>query len=456
MSGAPKPPSVRRIALETLLEITQQGGYANLKLKELRHRFGTELSEQQFAWICAAVYGTMEHLLYVEYMLAQFTELRRQKPALRGILRMGAHELLFMRARPDVACNEAVKLTKEVGKGALAGYVNGVLRALARRLEDLPPLPTAPLQRLSVQYSWPEWLVKEWLSRFGEEEAEALLRAMSAEGGMALRAHSPYTTQELKSWLAEKHIAYRDGVLVPDCLHLESGLNIAEEPLFREGKLSVQGEGAMLAVHACGVRPGMRVLDACAAPGGKTAYLSALGGGDLRLEAWEKHAHRAELLQKTCARLHVPVLIKERDAAVLAPEYNDSFDVVLLDVPCSGLGTAGAKPDIRYGKGPEDILALAETQKGILEACAEYVRPGGALVYASCTISKKENEEQVAAFLARHSAYRLESLAPFLPAPVESAEEGMLQLLPHKHRTEGFFVARLKKEGGTPSVKHSV
>lgn len=446
MTESKRPPSVRRAALETFLEVEQGRGYSNLALKGLRYRWGGAFSEQEYAWIFAAVYGLLENLLYIDYMLAQFTDLRKQKPIVRGILRMGAYELLCMQGRVDVACNETVKLAKEVGKGALAGYVNGVLRAMARRRDDLPPLPEEPQKRLSIQYSWPEWIAAEWISRFGEEQTEALLRAMAEVKGISLRAQPPYTTEELEAWLIRKALPYRHGGLAPDCLHLEKGCNIAEQPLFKDGKISVQGEGAMLACRACGIQPGMNVLDACAAPGGKTAYLSALARGSIALHAWEKHSHRVELLQKTCSRLHVPAHIAQKDSAEYDPAYEGAFDVVLLDVPCSGFGTAGRKPEIKYDKKPEDIAALAEIQREILQACAKYVRLGGALVYASCTISEAENERQVHAFLQGNPAYEPDSLVPYLPDTLAGLQPGMIQLLPHVHDTEGFFIARMRRK----------
>lgn len=432
--------NLRRLALRALMDITDGGAYANLRLKQAARG----LSARDAKWLYAAVYGTLDHLLYIDYVLAQLAK-GRQKPVIRGILRLGAQELLYMRVPAPAACNEAVKLAQELGKDALSGYVNGVLRTLARRIDDLPPLPELPALRLSIQYSWPQWLVDAWIARFGQQETEALLQAYEGRQGMALRAQPPYTVEQLKAELDKRGIPYTPGALLQDCLRLRTGLPIADDPLFQAGQCTVQSEGAMLSCLACGIKPGMRVLDACAAPGGKSAYLYALAGGDIQLCAWELHPHRKELLDKTLQRLHVPAQTCLRDATQHAQAPEEYFDVVLLDVPCSGLGVAGGKPDIRYAKSPEAISELAHIQRRMLAACAGYVRVGGILLYTSCTISEQENELQIAEFLKAHDEFLPEDLSPYMPQSLPGLEQGRIQLLPHKHKTEGFFIARLRK-----------
>ncbi len=429
--------SIRRVALEALMDITDRGAYANLRLKEAQQN----LSASDTKWVSAAVYETLDHLLYLDYMLASVTK-GTQKPTIRGILRMGACQLLFMRVPPSAAVNESVKLAKEVGKAAMAGYINGVLRALSRGMDALPPLPEEPSARLSIQYSWPKWLVAEWISRFGEAETELMLQEQPQP--MTLRTQPPFTAEELGEVLKDRGIGFSRGALDPSCFKLEHGFDVANDPLFLNGSFAVQSESAMLVCRACGAKPNMRVLDACAAPGGKSAYLYALEP-KIAITAWELHPHRKELMDKTFARLYVPVQTGVQDAAEVVEECRGAFDAVLLDVPCSGLGVAHSKPDVRYTKTPEAVEALVETQHRILETCAQYVKPGGTLVYASCTISERENEDQVKLFLARHPEFRMDSLTPFLPVALGNLDSGMVQLLPHKHHTEGFFIARMAR-----------
>ena len=432
--------SVRRIALLALLDITEGGAYANLRLKEAERG----LPRQDAKWVSAAVYETLDHLIYIDYVLSRYTK-GRQKPAIRGILRMGVCQVMFMGTPPSAACNESVKLAKEIGKGALAGYVNGVLRAVCRDAGQAVPLPENARDRLSVQYSYPRWLVDLYADAYGETFTEAMLSAEVRE--LTIRAQAPYTAEELEAWLAAQKIPYSRGTAVPEAFRLQAGFDIAAEPLFQNGQITVQSESAMLVCRALGARPGMRVLDACAAPGGKTAYLSMLMENAGRIDAWELHAHRCELMKKTLDRLRVKnAEILQRDASKRYPECGEAYDAVLLDAPCSGLGVHG-KPDARYGKSLAVIQELAALQAQLLDCCASCVKPGGVLVYSTCTISPPENEACARAFLARHGEFDAVGFDACLPEPLRKrAAGGMLQLFPHLDGMEGFFLAKFTRK----------
>ena len=421
--------NARRQALDALCDITDRGAYANLRVKQLT----SSLPEREAKLAAALVYHTLDHLLTIDYYLAHFVK-GAQKPVIRGILRLGVCELLFLSTPAHAALNESVTLTKEVGKSGLSGFVNAVLRNIDRSRASLPPFPAEPVARLSIQYSYPEWIVREWVNRFGESATEALLsRPQSA---IEVRAQDPFTREEMQAALPVKSTVNR---LDENSLSLESGFDLAANPLFQEGKFTVMGESAMLACRALGDMRGKRVLDACSAPGGKSAYLASLMQNDIDLTCFELHPHRKELLDKTLARLHVSAETLVKDAAEYDPAFEAAFDGVLIDAPCSGLGLLGDKPDIRYSKTDADISALIEIQKRILEACARYVKPNGVLVYATCTISLRENEEQIAAFLREHKEFALEQI------PISLANDGQIQLLPHVHNTDGFYIARMRR-----------
>lgn len=433
----------RRAALAALLDITERGAYANLRLKEAL----SGLPAQDARWVSAAVYTTLDHLLYIDYVLGHFAKSRLQ-PAVRGVLRLGAAQLLYMNVPDSAACNESVELCKQIGKGKLAGYVNAVLRALCRGRDALPPLPGDPVERLSIGYSRPQWLVAEYVGRYGAEFTEALFSAQAP--GMTLRAQRPYTRDALAGALRARGVAFQTGRLDSNALRLAKGLDVAKEPLFLEGKATVQSESAMLVCRLAlgSFQPGMRILDACAAPGGKTAYLSHLMEGEGRIDAWELHPHRAALLKKTLERLQVEnAAVSLQDAAQPKPGLAGAYDVVLIDAPCSGLGVFG-KPDARYAKTDEIVKGLAALQGKLLNACAPYVRPGGALVYATCTISHRENEGQIQAFLAEHGEFAPGNMSALPACLRERARGGTLQLFPHMDDTEGFFMARLVKKDG--------
>ena len=421
--------NARRCALDALCDVTDRGAYANLRVKQLHEL----LPEREAKMAAALVYHTLDHLLTIDYYLAHFVQ-GSQKPVIRGILRLGVCELLYLSTPAHAAVSESVSLVREVGKPALAGFVNAVLRNIDRSRDALPPLPKEPVKRLSIQYSYPEWIVAEWLKAYGEAQTEALLAR--PESPMELRAQYPFTASELQTALPVESTVNRWD---SNSLRLAHGFDIAGFPPFQEGKCTVMGESAMLACRALGELSGKRVLDACAAPGGKSAYLSSLAKGDIDLTCLELHPHRKELLDKTLQRLHVSAETRQQDATVALPEFENAFDAVLIDAPCSGLGLLGDKPDIRYSKSDADVTALVEIQRQMLDVCSRYVKQGGILVYATCTISARENERQVKLFLAGHSEFSLEQI----PLPI--LNNGMLQLLPQVHETDGFFLARMRR-----------
>ena len=420
----------RKLALEVLTDITDGGAYANLRLKALPEQLGSGPKK----WVAALIYTTLDHLLYIDHLLASAAK-GRQKPLIRGLLRLGVCELIYMDTPAHAAVSEYVGLTRALGKGPLCGYVNGVLRNVSTMPEQgFPPLPEAPVERLSIQYSYPKWLVAQWVEDYGLDFTEGLLRAPSI--GMGVRAQHPYTTAALKAALP---VAAEPGSLDENCLLLSEGVDVTAMSQYRSGQMTVQGQSAMLACRALGCLKGKRVLDACAAPGGKSAYLASLWEGEVSLTCMELHPHRKELLDKTLARLHVKAHTLCHDACIPLPAFTEAFDAVLLDAPCSGLGLTAEKPDIRYAKTSRDLVDLANLQLKLMNACCGYVRPGGVLMYITCTISKKENQDNVAAFLSAHPEFFLEAM----DIPVEN--HGMLQLFPHVHGTDGFFFARLKR-----------
>ncbi|MDO4572017.1 MAG: 16S rRNA (cytosine(967)-C(5))-methyltransferase RsmB [Clostridia bacterium] len=418
----------RRIALGVLNDVCDRGAYANLTLKKA----AAGLSGRDAQWLFALVYTTLDHILTIDYYLSHY--LRTPRPEVMGILRLGVCELLYMHTPPHAAIFENAALCRQIGRHGLTGLVNAVLRRIDRERDSLPPLPADPLRRLSLCYSYPEWLVSEWMETYGPAFTEGMLSAAPAP--MELRAQYPADTTAL---IGELPVPVRRGALDENCLQLEAGLDVAKLPAFLEGRLAVQSQSAMLCCRAIADCRGRRVLDACAAPGGKSAYLASLCENDLELFCWELHAHRKTLLDGTLERLRVEARSALRDAAVHDPAFDGAFDFVLLDAPCSGLGQTHDKPDIRYARTDADIAALAALQSRLLAACAPYVRPGGVLLYATCTISRRENEAQIRAFLSAHEAFSLERM----PLPVDN--EGMLQLFPHVHETDGFFMARCRR-----------
>jgi len=417
----------RRLALEVLSDVLDNGAYANLCL----NRVSADLNDNDSRFLSVLVYTTLEHLLYLDYMLHAFAP-QRQKRVVMHILRLGVCELLYMRTPAHAAVSEYVELCKSIGKGAVSGFVNALLRRVDRERNDLPEISGSIPDRLSIHFSYPKWIVEMWLQERGENETERLLSL--APSPTCVRAQYPATTETVLSALTCKT---RIGSMDPHAVHLESAYDISNWSLLKEGKATVQGEGAMTACLALGDVRNKKILDACAAPGGKSAYISSLSENTAQLVCFELHEHRCELMKKTFSRLGVTAQIEQQDASVFCTEREHVFDIVLLDVPCSGLGLLAGKPDLRYNKSREDIEQLVQIQKELLETCSKYVKKDGLLVYSTCTISRRENEQQVAAFLQRHSDFVPDCL------PFHGSHE--IQLLPHIHGTEGFYIARMKR-----------
>ena len=382
--------SPRRDALQVFMDVVEDGAYANLRLKEVQRT----PSEQ--AYVSSLVYTALEHVKWADYMLSFY--MKPQKKVVRNILRR---------------------------KGALSGLVNGVLRRMLRERDSLPPLPAEPVARLSIQFGCPAWIVNEWLDRFGEAETEKLLSFEPP--ALEIRAQWPFTSDALA---AELTVPYARGQVDGNCFKLSESVPVSSLPLFREGKIAIQGEGAMAICRFLGDMRGKKVLDACAAPGGKSAYLWSLTEGHIDLTCWELHPHRVELMERAFARLHVQAKCEARDASQAPQDGAPGYDAVLLDVPCSGLGLIREKPDVALHREAQDIDALCRTQAALLESCARLVHPGGALCYSTCTISLRENEQQVEAFLKAHGEYALEE---------------QRQLLPQRDGTGGFYMARMKR-----------
>ena len=354
--------NARRLALEILLDVTDRGAYANLRLKALPEAIDAHAKKR----VTALVYTALDHLIYIDWLLSHFIK-GAQKPVVRGILRLGVSELIYFHVPAHAAVSEYVSLARSMGKAALSGFVNAVLRNVDRavRGDALPPLPEEPCERLSIRYSYPLWLVTEWTAQYGAAFTERLLGAPPT--GMSVRAQHPCSTHMLAGLLP---VAATPGRFDENCLLLEKGIDVAALPAFSDGHMAVQGQSAMLACRALGDCTGKRVLDACAAPGGKSAYIASLCRNDVRLTCMELHPHRKALLDRTLSRLRVQAETICHDAAVWVPAFDRLFDAVLLDAPCSGLGLLRDKPDIRYAKTDASVKALAAVQQTLLDVCA--------------------------------------------------------------------------------------
>ncbi|MBX6352228.1 MAG: 16S rRNA (cytosine(967)-C(5))-methyltransferase RsmB [Thermoflavifilum sp.] len=453
MSGA------RELAYEALLQVETGDAFTNLALQAV---LGTEdLGERDRALCTEIVYGTVQRRRSIDVLLAPHLSrpVDALDPEVLTILRMTVYQLAFLTRVPAYAAlNEAVELCKRV-KPQAAGFVNGVLRQFSRvaepvaeRLARAAARAATPAAALGILYSYPDWMVERWLRQFGRARTEALLRAGNEQATLSLRVNRlRTTTHQVLARLREEGTPATPSPLHPWGIRLERGVNVEAWAPYQMGLVSVQDEGAMLVAQMVAPTPGSRVLDMCAAPGGKTTHLAEFMEDQGSIDAIDIHPHKLGLLRQAAIRLGLrsirTMLADGRDVARkgLLP---GGYDAVLVDAPCSGLGVLRHRPDIRWRRSEADIASLAELQRDLLRAAATLVRPGGVLVYATCTLLAEENDDVVRWALDSPAlGLALGDARPHLPAAVSEmlVDHAMLTLTPDAWGTDGFFMARLIK-----------
>lgn len=451
----PRPRAViapaRSCAYAVLRRVFERGAYADEALQaEAR-----ELDARDRALAQRLAYGAVQRRATLDSVLER---LAGRPPArldapLVAALRLGLYELLYLDGAPDYAIvADAVELAKTHGRAG-HGLVNAVLRRAAREGagELLAGLSDETPQQAALQHSHPEWIARLWWLTLGPQAARALMAAGNEPGELALRANTLRT--DAAKLARELPVASHRDPLIPEALVIEEPFDVHGSPLWQSGDLHAQSRAAMLVARALAPRSGERVLDLCAAPGGKTTHLAALMEGSGEVVAVERDRRRAGVLARTAERLGaINVRVEVADAELPRPS-GDTFDRVLVDPPCSGLGTLQAHPDLRWRVTPESIAKMAGAQARMLAAGAAALRPDGVLVYATCTISPTENERTISAFLDSNPDFRIDDLAAELPGyGAGSALDGSdardacaVLTLPHRDRTAGFYIARLRR-----------
>ena len=437
--------SARATALRVLVSCRNNGAWADAALKAQISRDG--LSGPDAALCSRIVYGVMQNRMLLDFYIGAYCTQKPDhlQPPLLEILRIGAYQIIYLDKIPDsAAVNTSVELAKLAKRGQASGLVNAVLRKLSQNKKELPPVPERDdVQRLSIQYSHPKWFVKRLVSLLGREEAERFLACDNQIAPITVQVNPLKTTLEaLTEELQQAGISVQPHSWVPDCLELSGTGDLAALPSFRDGKFLVQDPAARLVSLIAGIRPGQKVLDVCAAPGGKSLSAAFAMAGNGSIVACDLHENKLKRIQESADRLGVNIITTQAaDGRVFRPEWEASFDTVLVDAPCSGLGIIRKKPDTRYKKA-DDLFTLPVVQAAILDNAARYVRPGGTLVYSTCTILPEENEQVTEAFLAEHADFGLE---PFeLPLPVGKSD-GSLTLWPQRHDTDGFYICRMTR-----------
>ncbi|MCI8300040.1 MAG: 16S rRNA (cytosine(967)-C(5))-methyltransferase RsmB [Lachnospiraceae bacterium] len=438
--------NLRELVLEALLAVTRDREYSHIVIRNILDKY-QYLDKQERSFFKRVCQGTLEHMIWIDYVLNQFSNVKvnKMKPLIRCILRSSVYELKYMDAVPvSATCNEAVKLAGKKGFHNLKGFVNGVLRTVSRNLNQitLPDRNQDILKYLSVTYSMPEWILQLWKEAYSWEQMEEVLQSFLADAPVSIRVNPLKTTrEELKKELQKQQIEVWEHPQLPGVLYLKNYDSPGRIPAFSQGKFYIQDVSSMQVAIAANPRPGDYVLDVCAAPGGKSIHMAELlleaqkrQGGDLQgiVEARDLTEYKVSLIQENIERCGLPnIRAVQADARILDKEQTGKADIVIADLPCSGLGVLGRKADIKYRITREDIRELCRLQRDILHTVQQYVRQGGILMYSTCTINPAENEENVSWFLREHPEFQLQT---------------QQQILPGRDRNDGFFLAKLRKE----------
>lgn len=435
----------RRCAFGVLVGYDLKDAYLNVVLSTSLDR--SDLERRDRALVTEIVQGTVRMKLALDHALAQFSnrELGSLDPRVLWLLRMSAYQVLFTSVATYAACDLAADLARsEIGEQAV-GFVNGVLRALVRgrgRLEW--PDRQEPVSYLEVRYSHPRWVVEMWIEELGLEKAESLCIADNNQPSLSLRCNLARVSREdLLVSFSGLGIEAGPGELAPEAVLVSGSGSIAELEEYRRGLFSVQDQGSMVAGHSVSPLPGMRVLDMCAAPGGKANHLAELMGNQGTVLALDVNPRRLRLVEEAAKRLgNDAVETRVLDATGAYAEVDGLFDRVLVDAPCTGLGTLARRPDARWRKSEQDVVRLSELQRSLIDQGAKMLRPGGLLVYSTCTISRRENRDVVDWFLTRHTEFALEDTGNAV-----RGRPAFIELFPDTELCDGMFIAPLRMAG---------
>lgn len=428
----------RRTAYLTLMDVESKQAYSNIALN---HRIAS-LRPESPALVREMVYGVLENKIYLDYMIEQFIKNRasKLKNSDLTVLRLGIYQLKFLESVPDYAAvNESVDLAKRYCHGK-EGFINGVLRSFLRagKEVELPDRSADQVQYLSIKYSYEPWIVELWLEEYAPDFVEELLAAGNETPHLVIRVNSLKTSREdLKKRITVKGFHAEDGLLCKEALHVE-GRGLLDGKLFQSGMFSVQDESSILAVNMLDPRPFETVMDVCAAPGGKSLAIAEKMLNKGTVVSWDIYKRKLAIINKEAERLGISIIgTRTWDATRVDSSMMEKADRVLVDAPCSGLGVVRRKPEIKYKKKSAEIDSLPRKQLAILSASSKYVKPGGTLVYSTCTISPYENQMVIKDFLKRNPNF---------------SKEEELQLLPNVNGTDGFFICKMKKDDWLNSI----
>ncbi|WP_318615477.1 16S rRNA (cytosine(967)-C(5))-methyltransferase RsmB [Sporosarcina sp. YIM B06819] len=438
--------NVRDAALSILMEINNNQAYSNLLLHRTIDKYGIETKDRGL--LTELTYGTLQHRMALDYYLEPFVR-GKLDGWVRELLRMSLYQIVFLtKIPPHAVVHEAVEIAKRRGHKRIAPTVNGILRSVLRKgvrsLDDMAD----GIAKTAIETSHPEWLIKRWSEQFGEQEAAIMAHENNNPPAMTVRVNTAKTTvAEVIASLEAEGIEVRAGEVVPECI-VSINSNPANTEAYKKGLITIQDESSMLPVLALDVQPGMKVLDMCAAPGGKTTHIAEKMKDTGEVFAHDIHEHKMALIEANATRLGLTsIQAQSGDSRKLTELYAaSSFDRILVDAPCSGLGVIRRKPEIKYNKTEADFNGLVQIQSDLLDTARELIKPDGIIVYSTCTVEHMENRGMVDRFLARHTDMEKIPLAQLNEIDKLAIEEDTLQVLPQHFGSDGFFVAAFRKK----------
>jgi 16S rRNA (cytosine967-C5)-methyltransferase len=446
--------TARGLVADILVKVETRKAYADVLLDQTLK--AKSLSSPDRALLTELTYGTLRWRGRLDAHLAPLLRrpLEKTDPFLKNLLRLSLYQFIFLDRIPDYAAvNEAVELTKSRAGGKAGGFVNGVLRNFLREAKQVakPDLKESPINAVAEYWSHPDWLVEKWLRYFSTTETEALLQANNQEAPLVLRTNLRHGTREgLLELFQSRNIQASPAPWSPQGITVQSKGLVENLPGFHEGNFQVQGEASQLVAYLLDPQPGERILDACAAPGGKTTQIAELMDDRGVVVATDVSAKGLKRLQENAIRLRLESIraFQADLSKPLSRSLSQPFDRILIDAPCSGFGTLRSHPEIKWNRGEADIKRLSELQEKILVNAASNLKPGGVLVYSTCTLIDDENERVVKTFLQQQKEFVLDGATAYLPQPARSlVRDNYFMALPHKHNTDGFFAARMRKLG---------
>ena len=430
--------NIRELVLEILMQVTKEGEYSHLVIRSVLEKY-QYLEKQERAFLTRVSEGTLEHMIELDYIINQFSKVKvnKMKPVIRNIMRMSVYQLKYMDSVPaSAACNEAVKLAKRKGFSSLSGFVNGVLRNIARNLDQItyPKEEEDPVQFLSVCYSMPEWIVTKWIRDYGMEQTKETLSAFLTDAPIMIRTNcTKISPAALEERLKSEHVTVKK-VTLEDAKELDYAFLISDFdylnalPSFQEGLFYVQDISSMMVAEYADPKEGDVVVDVCAAPGGKSIHIAEKLNGTGMVFARDLTEYKVSLIEENIVRHQLAnIKAQQQDALVLDESMVGKADIVVADLPCSGLGVMRKKTDIKYKMDEAKQKDLEKLQREMLAVVQKYVRAGGTLLYSTCTINRGENEENAAWFLKEYPEFEL----------VKSK-----QFFPKKEYGDGFFLAK--------------